>query len=439
MLVLLVPFVAPPGDGKAARADGASSPAPSASRSSRGGESSAACCSSPGSPPFEGLGVPRPRRAGAAAPRRVRARHGLASPAALRVRHAGAARARGSGDSGVIARRRRPARARRRDLRVPAGARSSPRARRSFLLPLIPVLQVFVPIGEDFAERFLALPIAGAALDRRRPPRRGSRRSASAPRCCVVAACGALVHASRGADYESERALYEDLARDARRRAPRRSRCSRRRSSCPTAARSPRSPRDAERAETLLREAIAGESRARSRADDSRRAARRSSARRAGSRRFPRTSSSCGRTRSASSRTLPHGPRHARPRARRARRAARDLATRARARARDLAARSRGREPPRAHLRRAEGRPEARGRDPRRACARGGRPSGAGSRGSRRSRSATPARSRTAAATSTARARSLPRRLAPPSACRPAGSRTRDRGALLVDDRAGPR
>lgn len=76
-----------------------------------------------------------------------------------------------------------------------------------FLLPLIPVLHFFVPIGEDFAERFLALPVAGAALLLSglvcRFPHVGGAVA------FVAVALGAIGFARHAADYRSARVLYE--------------------------------------------------------------------------------------------------------------------------------------------------------------------------------------------------------------------------------------
>jgi hypothetical protein len=78
-----------------------------------------------------------------------------------------------------------------------------------FVLPLVPVLHVIVPIGEDFAERFLALPVAGAALLlgwlAGRLPRVGFAVAMAA------IAAGGILFAVRAAEFRSERILYEAL------------------------------------------------------------------------------------------------------------------------------------------------------------------------------------------------------------------------------------
>jgi tetratricopeptide (TPR) repeat protein len=78
-----------------------------------------------------------------------------------------------------------------------------------FLLPLVPVLNVVAPIGEDFAERFLALPIAGAAILVGGIAARFKAVGFGAG-MLLVAACGALF-TLRAADYKSERVLYDSM------------------------------------------------------------------------------------------------------------------------------------------------------------------------------------------------------------------------------------
>jgi hypothetical protein len=80
-----------------------------------------------------------------------------------------------------------------------------------FLLPLLPVLHFFVPIGEDFAERFLALPVAGIALLVAAAVRRFPR--AGGAIVLVAAVIGASRFAQHAADYKSARVLYEQNLR----------------------------------------------------------------------------------------------------------------------------------------------------------------------------------------------------------------------------------
>lgn len=81
-----------------------------------------------------------------------------------------------------------------------------------FVLPLAPVLNVVWRTGESFAERFLALPVAGVALALALPSLRVAR-LALLP--LVLALPGALVFFDRARDFADERTLYEAQLADA--------------------------------------------------------------------------------------------------------------------------------------------------------------------------------------------------------------------------------
>ena len=80
-----------------------------------------------------------------------------------------------------------------------------------FLLPLVPVLHFFVPIGEDFAERFLAFPVAGIALLVAAAVHRFPRMGGAIVLVAAVIAADRFAH--HAADYKSERVLYEENLR----------------------------------------------------------------------------------------------------------------------------------------------------------------------------------------------------------------------------------
>jgi hypothetical protein len=124
-----------------------------------------------------------------------------------------------------------------------------------FLFPLVPVLHLVIPIGEDFAERFLALPIAGAALMAGALAGRFPIAGFTAGMIAVTA-CGAL-SSIRAADYQSERTMYETLLSQTPDSPPAKSLLA---STLllPDGGRGVTTPGDAARAERLLREAVAG-------------------------------------------------------------------------------------------------------------------------------------------------------------------------------------
>ena len=80
-----------------------------------------------------------------------------------------------------------------------------------FLLPLVPVLHFFVPIGEDFAERFLAFPVAGIALLVAAAVHRFPRMGGAIVLVLAVIAADRFAH--HAADYKSARVLYEENLR----------------------------------------------------------------------------------------------------------------------------------------------------------------------------------------------------------------------------------
>lgn len=122
-----------------------------------------------------------------------------------------------------------------------------------FLFPLLPVLHVFAPIGEDFAERFLALPVAGAALVVGALAAR-FKVAGFGTAMLVVAACGAAFTV-RAADYASERVMYEGLL--ARRpESPAAKSLLASSLLLPDGGRGRTNPDDVARAERLLREAV---------------------------------------------------------------------------------------------------------------------------------------------------------------------------------------
>ena len=82
-----------------------------------------------------------------------------------------------------------------------------------FAFPLVPVSNVFYRSGETFAERFLALPAAGAVLLVVRLLARRPRLGGSVLFTATVVL--ALLSLKRGADYANDRSLMEALVRDA--------------------------------------------------------------------------------------------------------------------------------------------------------------------------------------------------------------------------------
>jgi hypothetical protein len=126
----------------------------------------------------------------------------------------------------------------------------------SFLFPLLPVLNAIMPIGEDFAERFLALPAAGVGLLAAAAAARSPRAGFAAAMALVAA--GGVLFTARAADYKSERVLYEALVAKAPASPAAKSLLASSRLVPEGGARRP-TARETESAEALLREVIAAD------------------------------------------------------------------------------------------------------------------------------------------------------------------------------------